>query len=64
MNESLTWHKSSYSDNQCLEVACTPLGMLVRDSKDTDGGHLALSTAAWSRFTASAATMKHAPAGI
>ncbi|MFF4911247.1 DUF397 domain-containing protein [Streptomyces sp. NPDC001260] len=57
MNGSWSWRRSSFSDaagNQCVEVARTSLGVMVRDSKDTAAGRLAFGAAAWSRFTASA----------
>ncbi|MEU9919065.1 DUF397 domain-containing protein [Streptomyces sp. NPDC051001] len=56
MNGSWSWRRSSFSDaagNQCVEVARTPLGVMVRDSKDNAAGRLAFGAAAWSRFTAS-----------
>ncbi|MEU8681135.1 DUF397 domain-containing protein [Streptomyces sp. NPDC048611] len=49
MTESLRWFKSSYSDNggQCIEWApehaASTGEFLVRDSKDPNGPHLALS---------------------
>jgi hypothetical protein len=44
------WRKSSYSggisDQQCIELGRLAPGAIgVRDSKDPDGGHLALTTA-------------------
>ena len=36
----VTWRKSSYSSgggNQCVEVAVTPDGVAIRDSKDPAG---------------------------
>ena len=41
-NSALSWHKSSYSGSsggQCIEVAVSGR-VLVRDSKDPDGGRL------------------------
>ncbi|MFI2468998.1 DUF397 domain-containing protein [Streptomyces globisporus] len=53
------WLKSSYSDssnpNDCVEVAATPDTVLVRDSKNLQGPHLALAPAAWAGFVAYAA---------
>jgi len=61
-NSALSWHKSSYSGSnggQCIEVAA-PGRVLVRDSKNPDGGHLAFSTQAWREF---AARIKNSNAG-
>lgn len=46
------WRKSSYSDNggNCVEVGSAD-GIMVRDSKDFDGGTLAFPVAAWAAFT-------------
>ncbi|MFJ9723144.1 DUF397 domain-containing protein [Streptomyces sp. NPDC101209] len=49
----LTWYKSSYSsggDGDCVEVALTPGTVHVRDSKDRQGGRLALSAESWTDF--------------
>lgn len=45
------WRKSSYSgsDNACVEVA-DGTRTLVRDTKNRDGGHLAVSPHAWAAF--------------
>ncbi|MFD5473792.1 DUF397 domain-containing protein [Streptomyces sp. NPDC127105] len=54
----LAWFKSSYSGGgggNCVEVAICPGAVLVRDSKDTDRQALAVSSGAWSAFTALAA---------
>ncbi|MFF9983839.1 DUF397 domain-containing protein [Streptomyces erythrochromogenes] len=52
----LDWFKSSYSDssdiNDCVEVAATPGGVLVRDSKDIERTHLAFGRPAWAGFLA------------
>ena len=44
---SIQWRKSSYSgttnDDICVEVARVPFGVGVRDSKNPDLGHLALT---------------------
>ncbi|MFF8969889.1 DUF397 domain-containing protein [Streptomyces sp. NPDC014995] len=53
-----TWRKSTYSGGEggeCLEVAACPATIHVRDSKDTDGPHLALSPTAWADFVTYAA---------
>ncbi|WP_442932449.1 DUF397 domain-containing protein [Micromonospora sp. NBC_01699] len=48
------WRKSSRSNGQggaCVEVADNlPGRVLVRDTKDRDGGTLAFESAAWSAF--------------
>ncbi|MFJ9035567.1 DUF397 domain-containing protein [Streptomyces sp. NPDC102406] len=49
------WFKSSYSGGsgtECVETARTVDGMLVRDSKRSDGPRVRLSAAAWSSFVA------------
>jgi uncharacterized protein DUF397 len=61
-NSALSWHKSSYSGSsggQCIEVAASGR-VLVRDSKNPDGGRLAFSAEAWREF---AARIKDANAG-
>ncbi|MFF7844935.1 DUF397 domain-containing protein [Streptomyces ossamyceticus] len=50
---SLEWIKSSYSGADtpsCLEVATTPATILIRDSKNPEGPHLALTPTAWATF--------------
>ncbi|WP_392960766.1 DUF397 domain-containing protein [Streptomyces sp. LN245] len=47
------WFKSSYSGaegGQCLEVASTREGVLVRDSKQSVGPVLAVGADAWAGF--------------
>ncbi|MEU8216089.1 DUF397 domain-containing protein [Micromonospora taraxaci] len=48
------WHTATRSSNNggdCVEVAANlPGRVLVRDSKDRDGGTLAFAPAAWSSF--------------
>lgn len=49
-----SWRKSSYSANsqgQCVEVAA-PDAIAVRDSKNPDGGVLAVPRTSWSAFIA------------
>ena len=61
-NSALSWQKSSYSGGsggQCIEVAA-PGRVLVRDSKNPDGGRLAFSPQAWREF---AARIKNGNAG-
>jgi hypothetical protein len=47
------WRKSSHSTagNDCVEVAQTAATCAVRDSKDPDGGHIAVTAEAWRTFT-------------
>jgi hypothetical protein len=50
------WRKSSYSANggqDCVEAGNTPDMILVRDTKNRDGGALAFTPDAWAAFTAS-----------
>jgi hypothetical protein len=48
------WRKSSYSGNggsaNCVETGSIPGMVLIRDTKDRDGGTLAFSAAAWRAF--------------
>ena len=51
-NSPLSWHKSSYSGSsggQCVEVAASGR-VLVRDSKNPDGGRLGFSARVWREF--------------
>lgn len=49
---SETWSKSSYStaDGACVEVRLDGTDVLVRDTKDRDGGTLRFTAAAWEAF--------------
>jgi len=50
----MTWRTSTYSSNgggECVEVAGAASVVIVRDTKDRDGGTLALSANAWQIFT-------------
>jgi hypothetical protein len=55
------WRKSSYSssDANCVEVttstSSTTSTVGVRDTKDREGGHLAVPASAWAAFLSSAA---------
>ncbi|MGI5152299.1 DUF397 domain-containing protein [Plantactinospora sp. CA-294935] len=52
MNTTLDWRKSSHSDTgSCVEAADNlPGRVLVRDSKDRDGGTLVSGTSGWHAF--------------
>ena len=53
---SPTWRKSSYSGGQggnCVEVGGAASVIMVRDTKDRNGGTLAFSADAWDAFAAS-----------
>jgi hypothetical protein len=47
-----TWRKSTRSGNSgnCVEVADAARVVLVRDTKDREGGTLAFTAEAWQRF--------------
>ncbi|MCX4558304.1 DUF397 domain-containing protein [Streptomyces phaeochromogenes] len=50
-----TWFKSSYSGGnttECLEATYVPTGVLIRDSKQPEGPHVAISAEAWGSFLA------------
>ena len=51
----MNWRKATYSNGgeNCLETASGSGVVLVRDTKDRDGGTLAFGAGAWERFTAS-----------
>ena len=63
----LTWHKSSYSNDQggnCVEVATgIPTVVPVRDSKDPAGPTLDFTPAAWRAFVAGIRTGDFLTAG-
>jgi hypothetical protein len=47
------WFKSSYSGGnatECLEAACIPAGLLIRDSKAPERAYLTVSAEAWTAF--------------
>ena len=44
----IVWRKSTYSvQGECIEIALTAGGVLVRDSKDPDGSILFVCIQAW-----------------
>jgi Domain of unknown function (DUF397) len=51
----MNWRKATYSNGgeNCVETASGSSVVLVRDTKDRDGGTLTFSAEAWERFTAS-----------
>jgi len=54
----LAWFKSSYSGSQgddCVEVAVTQEAVHVRDSKDVERPHFAVTPDGWTRFVRFAA---------
>jgi hypothetical protein len=54
-SSAVTWRTSSYSGNNggnCVEAGSAPGAVLVRDTKDRDGGALAFTPDAWRRFAA------------
>lgn len=48
----LVWRKSSFSGmgQDCVEVAASPTGIHVRDSKNPTGPHLTFTPAEWADF--------------
>lgn len=53
MSLSATFRRSGYSQGKtqnCVEVADTPTGAALRDSKHPDAGHLAVPDAEWAAF--------------
>jgi hypothetical protein len=54
-NTDMNWRKTTYSNGgeNCVETASGSGVVLVRDTKDRDGGTLTFGAGAWERFTAS-----------
>jgi Domain of unknown function (DUF397) len=50
--QGLDWRKASYSNGSgdCVEVADAASMVLVRDTKDRDGGTLTFTATAWRSF--------------
>ncbi len=57
MGRQRTWFKSSHSEGQehqtCVEVALTPKGTAVRDSKAPTAGHVTVAHPAWNALLSS-----------
>jgi hypothetical protein len=55
MASQLAWRVATYTggNGDCVEVADDAGAVVVRDTKDRDGGTLAFTGSAWGRFTAS-----------
>ena len=51
--KDVNWRKATYSNGgeNCVETASNRGAVLVRDTKDRDGGMLAFSAEAWRTFT-------------
>jgi hypothetical protein len=51
--DNTTWRTASYSGNSgnCVEVADATRVVLVRDTKDREGGMLSIPADAWQAFT-------------
>jgi hypothetical protein len=48
---ALIWRKSSFSESvNCVEVAIQEELVLIRDSKNRNGGMLSISFSAWREF--------------
>ncbi|MEU9174140.1 DUF397 domain-containing protein [Streptomyces sp. NPDC048420] len=50
--QTLHWQKSTYSgdSSNCVEIAATLTAIHVRDSKITEGPHLAFPATVWIHF--------------
>jgi hypothetical protein len=51
----MNWRKATYTHNggNCVEVADSSGTVMVRDTKNRDGGALAFGAGAWAAFLAS-----------
>jgi hypothetical protein len=48
---AVVWHKSSFSANgDCIEVAIQDDSVLIRDTKNRNGGTISASSSAWQEF--------------
>jgi Domain of unknown function (DUF397) len=63
--------RSGGSGGNCVEWACTPEGVYIRDSKDPDGPELIATYPEWSRFLTATASadqehpwISHQPAEV
>ncbi|PSK96178.1 uncharacterized protein DUF397 [Murinocardiopsis flavida] len=57
IEDTPAWYKSSYSTSggrDCVEVAHTTAGVLVRDSTKPEAGHLSFTPREWECFLNSA----------
>ena len=53
METAGNWRTASYSGangGECVEVASTDSAVMVRDTKDRDGGTLSVPASAWRAF--------------
>ncbi|MET9070932.1 DUF397 domain-containing protein [Streptomyces sp. NPDC004232] len=50
--QTLHWQKSTYSgdSSNCVEIATTPTAIHIRDSKDTGGLQLTITSSTWTEF--------------
>ncbi|MFJ4013772.1 DUF397 domain-containing protein [Streptomyces sp. NPDC090026] len=60
MAEMLNWRTSTYTkSDSCVEVADNdPAGVMVRDTKDRDGGTLNFPPSSWATFVQYAAVVR------
>jgi Domain of unknown function (DUF397) len=57
--EPLNWRKASASQiSACVEVASCEHGVLIRDSKRPEDGHLTVTPEAWRAFIATSKTAR------
>ncbi|WP_079173094.1 DUF397 domain-containing protein [Streptomyces monashensis] len=50
--QTLHWQKSIYSgdSSNCVEIATTPSAIHIRDSKNTGGLQLTITSSTWTEF--------------